>query len=150
MPQMFFSVATDALRDYTDIVVTAVGLVDRTAQSGTAPIRLIPGGLHQAARDAHALPQIERRILAHADETVRHRSRGAPIVVRDPQVEKLLGTSAYTTEAIEAMERQQQEREAREPDSKTSVSPAAKKPRGGQARKCEPGPAGRLVSGICS
>jgi hypothetical protein len=53
LPVLYFSPTTNALRDWvdhTDIVIEALGLVDRTAQTGTAPIRILAGSLHDRRR----------------------------------------------------------------------------------------------------
>jgi hypothetical protein len=37
LPVFYFSPAIDSWRDYTDVVIEAVGLVAQTTQTGTAP-----------------------------------------------------------------------------------------------------------------
>jgi hypothetical protein len=111
MPSLYFSVSTDSKRDFSDVVIKSVGLVERTAQTCTEPVRFIPGRIGQALRSAQ-LSSLERTILGHAQEVLRHRSRDSSITVYDDEFERLLGQDPTSPGVVEALERQHAELEA--------------------------------------
>jgi hypothetical protein len=86
LPELYYSVETDFRRDFTDVVITGIGLVEQSAQTGITPVKIIPGELRNANRH-RTLERFEKEILEHAADAVRHRPAGAPIHVRDQQVE---------------------------------------------------------------
>ena len=60
MPPLWFSVATDSTRSYEDVVIEHVGIVERTAQTGTAPIKFLPGQVSNSYdRSRWKLPHTE-------------------------------------------------------------------------------------------
>lgn len=88
----YFSAETDSTRSGEDVVITAVGLVERTAQTGLAPVTVLPGALADyRLRDARrGLDPVAEVVLDHA----AHRAVGDPLYVHDqrqPAVVKRAG-----------------------------------------------------------
>lgn len=85
----YFSAETDATRSGEDVLITAIALVDTTAQTGLAPVTILPGTLDDyRTRDARrVLDGPARDALEHAVGTatahVRHRDAGGALTVHD-------------------------------------------------------------------
>jgi hypothetical protein len=83
----FYSAETDSARDGSDVVLTGIGLVDATAQTGLQPVVVLPGRLtdYRLRGARHALDEVPATILGHAAEDHRpwQRDRGDTLAVHD-------------------------------------------------------------------
>ena len=99
----YFSAETDANRDGTDVVITGIGLVERTAQTCLAPVNVLPGDLDDYRRpdSRRHLGHVAGQILGHAaehHEHHRHRDAGGLVVhdMRPPvMLTRSLGVDAF-------------------------------------------------------
>jgi hypothetical protein len=80
--ELFFSAETDSDRNGGDVLVTGVGLVEETAQTGLSPARFLPGALRD--RGKWKLEPVQRSVIEHAAVAVRKRRRGDSILVTAP------------------------------------------------------------------
>jgi hypothetical protein len=88
----FYSVETDAKRDGTDVVLTGIALVDRTAQTGVGEVTILPGQLTDYRRpDARRrLEPVLAEVLGHAAHRGVRRGEGLQVHdLRPPSVEQL-------------------------------------------------------------
>ena len=91
--QWYYSAETDANRDGTDVVLTGLGLVRRTAQISLFPVTVLPGSLddyHRAGKRSH-LDHVPGIIVGHASDHHHYpwlRARGEGLTVADMNAPK--------------------------------------------------------------
>jgi hypothetical protein len=91
---IYFSAETDSNQSGNDTVITAVALVERTAQLNIAPIRALPGGLDYV-RSKWRLERWEQQIVTNAIEHYKHRRRAAhSLFIRDGAEERASAKAA--------------------------------------------------------
>lgn len=80
----FWSAEVDCQRDGSDIEITALGIVERSAQIGLRPITVLRGQLdHHGATERWTLDPSQQALLQRAADSHLDRRYGQPLIVHD-------------------------------------------------------------------